>query len=76
MRRTGEADKAECDSGLLLRANTKTVRKAKSNLDECVRAIAGKIEIRSDFASATESREPLRGFAGNAQGLSRPPQFR
>ena len=76
MRRTGKADEAEYDSGLLLRANAETVRKAKSDLDECVRTIAGKIEIRSDFASAIESRGLLRGFSGKAQGSSRAPQFR
>jgi hypothetical protein len=76
MRRTGEADEAESDSGLLLRANAETVRKAKSDLDECGRTIAGKIEIPADFARATESRGPLRGFAGKAQGSSRARQFR
>jgi hypothetical protein len=75
MRRTGAADDAEFGCGLFLRANAETARKAKSNLDECVKAIASKIELRSDFAGAIESRKLSREFSGNAQGISRAPQF-
>lgn len=52
MRRTREGN--EADSGLLFRSNAETARKAKSDLDEWVRAISGKIELRSDFASVIE----------------------